>query len=137
MKNDMSKLMREAMQIKARMDADKKRLAEINAAIADEVVFDGDCKTARLAMDGMMAKVQLRETVSWDQDALRAACKVIGADAFRKAFEYEFKPVSARALQSWLASPETPDEWRRLVTDARTIKTGAPSVSYEVVEEVM
>lgn len=136
MKQNVSELMREALQIKARMDMDKARLAEINKVMAEEAVFEGECKTARLAMDGMMAKVQLRETVSWNQDALREACKVIGADNFRRAFDYEFKPVSARALQAWLADPENRDDWRRMVTDARIIKTGAPSVSYEVVEEV-
>lgn len=133
--NDMSKLLHEALAIKARMTADKARLAEINATVANAAAFKEGSKTGTLAMDGVLAKVQLKETVSWSQDALQKAYSVIGADEFRKAFTYKFEPVSAKVLTSWMADPSTKDEWRALVADARTVKEGAPSVTYTDVRE--
>lgn len=134
MTSDISELLREGYQLKARMAADKERLAQINAAIAGMATFSGACKTARLAASGYVAKVQRKETVVWDQNALGKAVQVMGVPEFRKAFTFEYKPKSSRELTAYMAAPDTPDEYRKLIDAARTVKEGAPSVSYEFVE---
>ena len=132
--NDITELLREGYQLKARMAADKERLAAINAAIAGMATFSGACKTARLAASGYVAKVQRKETVVWDQNALGKAVQVMGVPEFRKAFTFEYKPKSSRELTAYMADASTPDEYRKLIDAARTVKEGAPSVSYEFVE---
>lgn len=126
-------LMKEALDIKTRIDADRERLAQINTVLAAGVQFKNGSKTARIAEDGYLAKVQLRETVSWDQEALCRAVKKMGVSEFRKGFTFEYKPRSARILKDWLASPETSEENRKLIAEARQVKNGLPSVSIEYV----
>ena len=134
MTNDITELLREGYQLKARMAQDKERLAQINAAIAAQATFSGACKTARLAASGYVAKVQRKETVTWDQKALWKAVQVMGVPEFKKAFTFEYKPKSSKDLTAYMADPETPDEYRKLIDAARTIKEGAPSVTFEFVE---
>lgn len=131
---DITELLREGYQLKARMAADKERLAQINAAIAGMATFSGACKTARLAASGYVAKVQRKETVTWDQKALWKAVQVMGVPEFKKAFTFEYKPKSAKELNAYMAAPDTPDEYRKLIDAARTVKEGSPSVTFEFVE---
>lgn len=128
-------LLREGLELKAKIAAAKARLDEINKEIAARAEFKAGSKTATMAAGGVLAKVQLRETVSWNQEALKAACNKMGADEFRKIFSYEFKPLGARQLNAWMAAAETRDEWRSMVADARQVKAGAPSISYEDVSQ--
>lgn len=124
-------LLREALEHKHDMARMKARLDEINKEIARRAEFKEGCKTATLAEDDMMAKVQLKETVTWNQDGLKKALEAMGSDEFRKVFTYEFKSLGARQLTAWMSNPETKDEWRQLVSDCRQVKPGNPSVSYE------
>lgn len=135
MTNELSDLLREGYAIKARMAADKERLTQINAAIAGMATFSGTCKTARLAASGYVAKVQRKETVTWDQKALWKAVQVMGVPEFKKAFTFEYKPKSSKELKDYMAAPDTPDEYRKLIDAARTVKEGSPSVTFEFVEE--
>lgn len=134
MTSDISELLREGYQLKARMAADKERLAQINAAIAGMATFSGACKTARLAASGYVAKVQRKETVTWDQKLLYKAVSRMGVEEFKKAFTFEYKPKSSKELKDYMAAPDTPDEYRKLIDAARTVKEGAPSVTFEFVE---
>lgn len=129
-------LLREALELKAKIATAKARLDEINKEIAARAEFKAGSKTATMAADGVMAKVQLRENVSWNQDALRAAYQHIGADEFRRVFTYEFKPVGYHQVNAWLTDPSVPAIWRDMVANARTVKAGAPSVTFSSVEEV-
>lgn len=124
-------LLKEALDHKHYMAVLKNRLDAINKEVARRAVFKEGCKTATMAEDNVMAKVQLKETVSWNQDGLKKALDVIGADEFRKVFTYEFKSLGARQLNAWLADPTTKDEWRTLISECRQVKPGNPSVSYE------
>lgn len=135
MTNEISDLLREGYAIKERMAQDKERLAQINAAIAGMATFSGACKTARLAASGYVAKVQRKETVTWDQKALWKAVQVMGVSEFKKAFTFEYKPKSSKELKDYMAAPDTPDEYRKLIDAARTVKEGSPAVTYEFVEE--
>lgn len=135
MTNDITELLREGYQLKARMAQDKERLTQINAAIAAQATFSGACKTARLAASGYVAKVQRKETVTWDQKALWKAIQVMGVPEFKKAFTFEYKPKSSKELKDYMAAPDTPDEYRKLIDAARLVKEGSPAVTYEFVEE--
>ena len=132
---DISALLREGYQLKARMAADKERLAFINGVLASQATFPEGSNTARMAADGYLAKIQCKETVSWDQKALRKAVSFMGVEEFRKGFDYEYKPRSAKILKDYLAAADTPDEYRKLIDDARIVKRATPSVSYEHVGE--
>lgn len=132
---NIAELLREGYALKARMAADKERLAQINAAIAGMATFSGACKTARLAASGYVAKVQRKETVTWDQKALRKAVNAMGVHEFQKAFDYEYKPKSAKDLNAYMMDPATPDEYRALISAARMVKPGAPTVTFECVQE--
>lgn len=131
--SEMNRLMREAFALKARIDADKRRLAEIYSELAAAAEFRDGSKTARVAGQEYLAKVQQRETVTWDQNMLREAVKAIGVDEFRKAFTFEYKPKSAKVLKDWMADPATSEESRRRISAARQVKLGSPAVSVEYV----
>lgn len=131
--SEMNRLMREAFALKARIDADKRRLAEIYSELAAAAEFRDGSKTARVAGQEYLVKVQQRETVTWDQNALREAVRVMGVEEFRKAFTFEYKPISSQSLKNWMADPSTSDESRRLISAARQVKMGSPSVSVEYV----
>ena len=122
MTNEISDLLREGYAIKARMAADKERLAAINAKLLAAATFPINGKTAHMAANGYAVKVQLRETVSWDQKALRKAVNAMGVKEFQKAFDYEYKPKSAKDLNAYMMDPATPDEYRALISAARMVK---------------
>lgn len=128
-------LLREGVALREEIAVRKARLAEINLLVAQATEFRDGCNTGRIAADGVLAKVVRKTTVTWDQQALSEACKQIGVAEFRKGFAFEFRPRSARALQDWLASPETSPEARDMVCAARTIRDAAPTVTFERVEE--
>lgn len=134
MTENISKLLAEAYSLKERMAADKARLAEINRLVFEQAEFDDTCKTTRLAASGYVAKVQRKEVVSWNQEALRKAVAIMGVKEFSKLFDYEYKPKSSKTLKDYLADPETPNEYRALLDSARTVKEGAPSITYEWTE---
>ncbi len=135
MTENISQLLAEAYSLKERMAADKARLAEINKQVFAQAEFDDTCKTTRLAASGYIAKVQRKEVVSWNQETLRKAVAVMGVKEFSKLFDYEYKPKSSKVLKDYLANPSTPDEFRTLLDAARSVKEGAPSITYEWVEE--
>ena len=128
---DLGALLKRGMELKKQMNAIRTELGQIHTAIAAQASFRNGSKTCTMAQDGILCKVQQRDNVIWDQAQLRAAYRIIGAEGFSQAFDYEFKPISARALNAWMAAPTTPDQWRQLVSMARTVKTQSPSVSFE------
>lgn len=130
---ELSNLLSEGARLKARIDADTSRLREVNRALEGIAVFEDGKSTARLAADGIMAKIQRKTNVRWDQDALKKACGVMGAEAFCKVFKYEFKPKGAKELAAFLDCGK--EEHVGLVRGAMTAAPGAPYVVYETVAE--
>ena len=131
MNQNLGALLRRGMELKKQMAAIRTELGQVHNAITAMASFKPGSKTCTMAQDGILCKVQQRDNVTWDQAQLKAAYKVIGPEGFSRAFDYEFKPISARALNAWMADPNTPDVWRQLVSVARTVKTQSPSVSFE------
>ena len=108
-----------------------KKLARARLPKGRGLIITGGTSTTRL---GYVAKVQRKETVCWDQKALWKAVQVMGVPEFRKAFTFEYKPKSSKELKDYMADASTPDEYRKLIDAARTVKEGAPSVTFEFVE---
>ena len=130
---DLGTLLSEGAKLKARIDADKARLAEINRQLEAAAVFPEGKSTAHMAAGGFRATVTRKTYVKWDQKKLVKAMDAMGTEAFRKVFAYEFKPVSAKTLNSFLEFGNEADV--AAVRDAMTETAGAPSVKYEEVLE--
>jgi len=126
-------LLSEGMQIKARIDADKARLGQINRELEALAVFPEGKSTAHVVAGGFRATVQKKTTVKWDQKKLAEAMKAIGAESFQKVFTYEFKPLGAKQLKAFLEFGEP--EQVAAVKEAMTEAPASPSVKYECVME--
>ncbi len=124
-------LLRRAVELRTQLNGIRKELGQVQDMIASMATYGQGSKTCTMAEDGILCKVQRRETVTWDQRQLKMAYQMIGAEGFSQAFDYEFKPISAKALNAWMADPNTPDAWRKMISIARTVKTQAPSVTFE------
>ena len=130
---NLSKLLSEGMQLKARIDADKARLAEINKAIEAVAVFPDGKATAHVAAGGFRATVQRKTTIKWDQAKLASAMDAIGSESFKKVFTYEFKPLGAKQLKAFLEFGEP--EQVAAVKAAMSEAPASPSVKFECVLE--
>ena len=130
---NLSKLLSEGMQLKARIDADKARLAEINKAIEAVAVFTDGKATAHVAAGGFRATVQRKTTIKWDQAKLASAMDAIGSESFKKVFTYEFKPLGAKQLKAFLEFGEP--EQVAAVKAAMSEAPASPSVKFECVLE--
>ena len=133
MESNLANLLSEGMQLKARIDADKARLADINRAIEAVAVFPEGKATAHLAAGGFRATVQRKTTVKWDQKKLAEAMKAIGAESFQKVFTYEFKPVGKKQLDAFLEFGSEAEV--EAVKAAMTETAASPSVRFECVME--
>lgn len=129
-----SELMREGMAIKTRMDADRKRLQEINAALAGLAEYREGSQTGHLYDSNLHVKVQRKTNVKWDQTGLNQARAGMGDELFFQVFKWEFKPSSKKALDGLLEFGKA--EHRQMVLAAMTETPGAPSVEYELLVEV-
>jgi hypothetical protein len=78
------------------------------------------------------AKVQLRENVKWDQDALNGLRTEMGDNAFLGLFKWSFEPVSAKIVGGYLQF----GAFKEKVAAARTATPGSPQVSFRLMEEV-
>ena len=130
---NLSKLLSEGMQLKARIDADKARLAEINREIESIAVFPDGKATAHVAAGGFRATVQRKTAVRWDQQKLAEAMDAIGQDAFRKVFGWEFKPLGAKQLKAFYEFGDPSQV--AAVKAAMTETPASPSVKFECVLE--
>lgn len=127
--SDLGSLLSEGAKLKARIDADKARLGQINRELEALAVFPEGKSTAHVAAGGFRAIIQRKETVKWDQKKLGEAMKDIGAEGFQKVFTYEFKPLGAKQLKAFLEFGKPEDV--AAVKAAMTVAQGAPSVKYE------
>lgn len=126
-------LIREGAALKGEIDEKSERLREINVRLAEVAKFQKGKKTATVEGAGMRVKVQLKECVKFDQEKLGLARHTMGDKAFFAAFGWTFKPRSQKDLDGLLAYGDP--KHVALVRDAMTITPGAPSVTYEKVEE--
>ncbi len=126
MKQDLGSLAIEGATLKRKVADMKKRLQEINNEMSLAAEFKEGSKTGHLEAGGYEVKVSLRDNVRWDQGRL-----IVVNDAFKcfgDAFKTEFKPDSAKKLELAMAKDS---EFAKAVNWARSVKPGAPSVTYE------
>lgn len=124
-------LIEEGAAIKADIDAQTKRLREINAILAENAQFADGKNTAHLVGCRFKATVQRKETISWDQDALAMTRADLGDETFFGLFGWEFKPRAKKELDGFLKhSPKA-----EAVRSAMIIKQSSPSVTYVALEE--
>jgi len=124
----MDALLQEAFSLKQAIDTQTDRLREINRQLAESADFN-DKKSATINGQHVKAKISLRENVKWDQDKLIHVRDHF--NHFEDAFKAEWKPVSAKALEVACVNPE----FARAVDWCRTVTPGAPSVTYELIEQ--
>ena len=134
MAQDTLALLMEGYNLKRRMDADKARLAAINQQLARLAEYRDGSATGHIYAGDMHAKVVQRSNVKWHQPELEQARKAMGDDAFFKVFKWEYKPLSAKALNGFfdygaLAHVEA-------VKAACEESYGAPTVTYERVDDI-
>jgi hypothetical protein len=126
-------LIREGASLKQAIDHMTAKLRDINKELAALAEFKDGGKTGHLAGAGYKVRVQLKDNVSWDQEKLRQLRDHLPAGHFDRLFRMVFEPASKKILDSFLEHGE-PDliegiRW------AMQVKTGAPQVTYEQMEE--
>jgi hypothetical protein len=131
MNGPVENLVREGARLKAQISTAEAKLKEINARLAEIASFEPGSKTAHLVAAGYRVKIQRREYVSWDQEKLEQIRAHIGEQKFNGIFKIEYKPHGMKTINAALLDPEMGDALRW----AMTVKDGAPSVSYEPLEE--
>lgn len=107
----------------ARLKAEKQ---DLQAKLSRLATFKPGSKTGHVVTDSHKVTVTRRETTRYDQAKLEAARQAIGDKAFLSAFKWEFKPLSKRDFDFWMATAT--DEQKAFVLRAMTTKPAAPSV---------
>lgn len=128
--NDVQKLAQEGAQLRAEIDQKTTRLRDINKTLAENAEFKNGGKTGQIITQHVKVKVQLKETVKWDQDKLSQFKSAVGDSSFFQIFKPEYKPISKKVLDANLELGEFADgiKWAMTVTEA------SPSVTYELLE---
>ncbi|MDO5537387.1 MAG: hypothetical protein Q4F72_07660, partial [Desulfovibrionaceae bacterium] len=126
---DIAALVREGMELKTRMQADRARLREIADRLAGLAVFRPNSATGWVITAGCRARVQVRRTVTWDQERLAAAREAAGPEAFDRVFAAEYRPVSIRACRAWLEDDSVGAEAKALVRAACLVGEGRAYLS--------
>ena len=125
----MENLIKEGFLLKQEITEKSKRLKDINAKIAKEAEFKPGSKTGKITCPGVEVKVQLKETVKWDQDRLKEIMSHFGD--FHDFFKTEYKP-DTKAVNGVLKNKDS--EFAKALEWCRTVKPGSPYVTYSALE---
>ncbi len=124
--DSMDELIKRGYQIKQMLNELNFELQSINLQIADAATYKPGSKTGHLSTPEINVKVTKRENVKWDQERLsEIKAHFLEFDSFVKT---EIKP-DQRKLKKADSKMMKAFEW------CRTVKPGAPSVSYELITE--
>lgn len=115
--------------LKAEITAMTEQLRAINAELADQAEYQDGAKTGYVVGGGYKVKVVMRDNVKWDQS--RIAQIISHLPTAKECFKTEYKPDNKK-LDAAMAKDE---EIEKAVNWARTVTPGAPTVSYELLEE--
>lgn len=103
----------------------KSQLAQLEEKIkteqslyAEKIVFKDNKKTGYLEQDGFKLKMEKKETITWDQEKLRALRIQLTDEVFRPYFKFEWKHADKKALDIFIKTPQGAP-----LMDAMTIKT--------------
>jgi len=125
----MNELIEKGYKLKHKIKDLQAESAKIDAEILKIAKFKPGSKTGRAIGDDVTAKVQIRENIKYDQNALQQINNDYAMHLFfSKAFKTEFKPRSSKDLDNVMAINE---DFREAVLASRTIKPGKPYVTFE------
>lgn len=128
---EISELIKTGAQLKNELDNIQARLKEINQQIFEQTTFANGKNTVNTQAGNINAKIQRKETYSWDQVKLDTARQILGDSKFLEIFAFKWKESSKKAIDGFLA--HAPAEQKKPVMDALTIKPSF-SVTYEVTD---
>lgn len=131
MRNGAKKMVVRGAELKIQIKAMEEELKSINEALAKIADFRNGAKTGTILESGIKVTVKLRENVKWFQDRLHQVRSLL-PDQFQNAFTTEFKPASSKDLK---AAMEENEQFAKAVEWAREVKPGAPTVTYERIED--
>ena len=123
----LEEMIKHGAELKASITDQTRQLREINLGLEKALEFNGK-KSTSVTAAGFNVKVAKRDNVKWNQKRLTEIREHF-SDTFNESFRTEFKPI-AKALAN--ADPE----FTKAIDWCRTIKAGAPTVTYESLEEL-
>jgi hypothetical protein len=126
---EINDLIAEGATLKTYIETATAKLREINQQIATVAEYKDGSKTGHLVGGGYTVKVSLRDNVKWDQNKIAQVITLI--PAAKECFKTEYKPDSKK-LDAAIARSE---DLEKAINWARTVTPGAPSVTYEKIEE--
>ena len=105
----------------------EKEMSALRKRIVGLAEFEGSSKTARLAGRLFVAKVEKKEEIKYDRDALAAASEVIGEETFSRFFDWEYVPAAKKAeIDAFIKM----DPNGGMIAAARKYREMASSVSF-------
>ena len=122
-------LIQEGARLKEQILAMTDRLREINAQLAECAEYPNGGKTGHLSGGGYLIKVILRDNIKWDQERIQQMISHL--PGVKECFKAEYKPDN-RKLEKVMAKDEAVE---KAVAWARTVTPGAPTVTYERLDE--
>ena len=126
---NIEELIKEGATIKAYIEKATEKLRKINQEIAQQAEFKDGSKTGHLVGGGFTVTLSLRENVKWDQAKIQQIISLIPTAA--GCFKTEYKPDNKK-LDAAISRSE---ELEKAVSWARTVTPGAPTVTYEPIQE--
>jgi restriction endonuclease S subunit len=126
---EVNDLIKEGAQLKAFIATSTERLRTINERLATAAEYKDGSKTGHLFGAGYQVKISLRDNVKWDQ--AKIAQLIAHLPNAKECFKTEYKPDNKK-LDAAIARSE---ELEQAVNWARTVSPGAPTVTYEMVDE--
>lgn len=123
-------LIHEGAKLKAEIDALQIQYKEINQQIFEQTTFANGKNTATTQAGNIIAKIQRKETYTFDQEKLDAVRQFLGDTKFMELFTFKWQTLK-KNLDGFLA--HAPAEQKKPVMDALTIKPSF-SVTYEVTD---
>lgn len=127
---DIETLIHEGAKLKAEIDALQIQYKEINQQIFEQTTFANGKNTATTQAGNIIAKIQRKETYTFDQEKLDAVRQFLGDAKFMELFTFKWQALK-KNLDGFLAN--APAEQKKPVMDALTIKPSF-SVTYEVTD---
>lgn len=128
-----SEKIRQAMILKAEIDNKKKQLAGIHQELAILAEYKEGSQTGHIYTEHYHVKVALKKNIKWDQQKLNEARTALGDKDFFSVFGWKFEPKGKALLDAFLADSDTART--APVLAAMTVSNGAPSVTYETIQE--
>ncbi len=132
MKTSIENLVHEAYRLDREVKEKTARLRDLKKQIEAAAAFPAGKNTGQLSTPHYSVKVTRKFNETWDQTILNSTVRgTLGDGIFLKLFRFKFEP-EAKQLSGYLE--HGPEEHKALIEDARTIRDGAPQITFETLE---